>query len=79
LYSNPQLRKSPHPAARRLQPPCPPDLPKIPSGGQTTENLTKFGSQTPYGRPGQPAELAATYVLLASPESSYVTGGNPKA
>jgi hypothetical protein len=26
------------------------------------------------GRPGQPAELAATYVLLASQESSYATG-----
>jgi len=26
------------------------------------------------GRPGQPAELAAIYVLLASPESSYATG-----
>jgi NAD(P)-dependent dehydrogenase (short-subunit alcohol dehydrogenase family) len=60
--------------------------PLQPSGGQTTDALTKFGSQTPFGRPGQPAELAATYVLLASPESSYVsgeihgvTGGNPKA
>jgi NAD(P)-dependent dehydrogenase (short-subunit alcohol dehydrogenase family) len=26
------------------------------------------------GRLGQPAELAALYVLLASPESSYSTG-----
>jgi NAD(P)-dependent dehydrogenase (short-subunit alcohol dehydrogenase family) len=25
-------------------------------------------------RPGQPAELAATYVTLASDESSYTTG-----
>ena len=28
----------------------------------------------PLGRPGQPAELAPIYVLLASQESSYVTG-----
>jgi NAD(P)-dependent dehydrogenase (short-subunit alcohol dehydrogenase family) len=26
------------------------------------------------GRPAQPAELAAAYVFLASPESSYVNG-----
>jgi NAD(P)-dependent dehydrogenase (short-subunit alcohol dehydrogenase family) len=26
------------------------------------------------GRPGQPAELAPIYVLLASQESSFVTG-----
>jgi NAD(P)-dependent dehydrogenase (short-subunit alcohol dehydrogenase family) len=38
------------------------------------------------GRQGQPAELAATYVLLASQQSSYVsgeiysiTGGHPIA
>ncbi|VXC68493.1 SDR family oxidoreductase [Massilia sp. 9I] len=44
------------------------------SGGQTQENLKKFGSDTPMKRPGQPAELAATYVTLASDESSYTTG-----
>ena len=33
-----------------------------------------FGTQTPLGRPAQPAELAPAYVFLASPESSYVTG-----
>ena len=44
------------------------------SGGQTTQNVEKFGSETPIGRPGQPAELAATYVQLASSESSYITG-----
>jgi NAD(P)-dependent dehydrogenase (short-subunit alcohol dehydrogenase family) len=33
-----------------------------------------FGEQVPYGRPGQPAELASTYVYLASQESSYTSG-----
>ena len=37
------------------------------------EKLTKFGSQSPMGRAGQPAELAGAYVFLASNESSYVT------
>ncbi|HYD04123.1 MAG TPA: SDR family oxidoreductase [Reyranella sp.] len=44
------------------------------TGGQTEENLKKFGENTPLGRPGQPAELAALYVALASQESSYSTG-----
>lgn len=44
------------------------------TGGQTQENLREFGAQTPYKRPGQPAELAPIYVFLASNEASYVTG-----
>jgi NAD(P)-dependent dehydrogenase (short-subunit alcohol dehydrogenase family) len=44
------------------------------AGGQPTEELPDFGSQTPLGRPGQPAELAPAYVFLASGESSYVVG-----
>lgn len=44
------------------------------SGGQTQENLKAFGDETPLKRPGQPAELAAIYVELASAKSSYVTG-----
>jgi len=43
-------------------------------GGQTQEKLQRFGTDTPMGRAGQPAELAAVYVLLASKESSYATG-----
>jgi NAD(P)-dependent dehydrogenase (short-subunit alcohol dehydrogenase family) len=43
-------------------------------GGQPTEALKEFGSQTPMGRPAQPAEMAPAYVFLASPESSYVSG-----
>ena len=57
--------------------------PLQPSHGQPQEKLVKFGQNTPLGRPGQPAELAPTYVFLASQESSYitaevigVTGGN---
>jgi hypothetical protein len=38
------------------------------------EKVEKFGSDTPLGRPGQPAELAPVYVLLASDEASYVSG-----
>jgi NAD(P)-dependent dehydrogenase (short-subunit alcohol dehydrogenase family) len=48
--------------------------PLQPSGGQTQEHLTKFGADTPLKRPGQPAELAPLYVLLASTESSFCTG-----
>ena len=44
------------------------------AGGQPAEALKEFGAQTPLGRPGQPAELAAPFVFLASPESSYVVG-----
>jgi len=39
-----------------------------------TEQVETFGSQTPLGRPGQPAELAGAYVLLASDEGSYMSG-----
>ncbi len=48
------------------------------------EKVESFGKQVPLARAGQPAELAPVYVLLASDESSYVsgarvavTGGNP--
>jgi len=36
--------------------------------------VTKFGKQVPMQRPGQPAELATAYVMLADPLSSYVSG-----
>ncbi len=44
------------------------------SGGATQEKLEKFGSQTPLGRAGQPAELASIYVQLAAADASYATG-----
>jgi len=48
--------------------------PLQPSHGQPPEKFAEFGTDTPMGRMGQPAELAPTYVFLASQESSYITG-----
>ncbi len=48
--------------------------PLQPSGGQFPDKLPEFGADTPMGRPGQPAELAPIYVLLATNEDSYSTG-----
>lgn len=48
--------------------------PLQPSGGQTQDKVEEFGKATPMGRPGQPAELAPTFVFLASQESSYISG-----
>lgn len=47
--------------------------PLQPSQGQQPEALQDFGGDTPMKRPGQPAEVAPSYVFLASQESSYVT------
>lgn len=44
------------------------------SGGQPDKKIPAFGTETPMKRPGQPVEMAPLYVLLASQESSYVTG-----
>ena len=44
------------------------------SGGATQDKLKEFGGGTPMGRPGQPAELASIYVLLAANDASYSTG-----
>lgn len=48
------------------------------------DKVQSFGTDVPLGRPGQPAELAPVYVLLASDDGSYmsgsrvaVTGGKP--
>ncbi|WP_227395409.1 SDR family oxidoreductase [Jeotgalibacillus aurantiacus] len=47
--------------------------PLIPSTFEA-DKVGEFGADTPMGRPGQPAELAPSYVLLASEDSSYMTG-----
>lgn len=47
--------------------------PLIPST-MPEEKVSGFGDDTPLGRAGQPAELAAAYVLLASDEGSYISG-----
>ncbi|MEZ2389549.1 SDR family oxidoreductase [bacterium RCC_150] len=41
---------------------------------QPSEKIVHFGADTPLGRPGQPAELAGTFVLLATSEGSYISG-----
>ncbi|MDJ0459403.1 SDR family oxidoreductase [Arthrobacter sp. NQ7] len=38
------------------------------------DKLPSFGQDTPLERAGQPAELAAAYVLLASEDGSYISG-----
>lgn len=47
--------------------------PLIPST-MPDDAITNFGKQSPMKRPGQPAELATAYVMLADPLSSYVSG-----
>jgi NAD(P)-dependent dehydrogenase (short-subunit alcohol dehydrogenase family) len=44
------------------------------SGGASMEKLEQFGSHTPLGRPGQPAELGSIYVQLAAEDGSFATG-----
>lgn len=39
-----------------------------------SDDVTQFGSTTPMKRPGQPAELAPAYVMLATDEASYISG-----
>ncbi len=47
--------------------------PLIPST-MPEDAVKNFGKQVPMQRPGQPVELATTYVMLADPMSSYVSG-----
>ena len=68
---SPSSRRKRHPHERGrsgpdLDTPDPLNLPE--------EAVTNFGKQVPMKRPGQPAELATAYVMLADPLSSYVSG-----
>ena len=47
--------------------------PLNPSGGQDPEKIPDFGKKTPMGRPGQPNEVAPSFLFLACEDSSYMT------
>lgn len=48
--------------------------PLNPSGGQPPEKIPQFGKSTPMKRPGQPNEVAPSFLFLACEDSSYMTG-----
>ena len=48
--------------------------PLNPCGGASREKLEHFGESTPMGRPGQPNEVAPSFLFLACDDSSYMSG-----
>lgn len=48
--------------------------PLNPSGGQPKDKIPEFGKDSPMGRPGQPNEVAPSFLFLACEDSSYMTG-----
>jgi NAD(P)-dependent dehydrogenase (short-subunit alcohol dehydrogenase family) len=48
--------------------------PLNPSGGSTPEKMKDFGEDTPMGRPGQPNEVAPSFLFLACQDSRYMSG-----
>jgi NAD(P)-dependent dehydrogenase (short-subunit alcohol dehydrogenase family) len=48
--------------------------PLNPSGGQPPEDIPDFGKNVPMGRPGQPNEVAPSFLFLACDDASYMTG-----
>jgi NAD(P)-dependent dehydrogenase (short-subunit alcohol dehydrogenase family) len=48
--------------------------PLNPFGGSTPEKLESFGEDVPMGRPGQPNEVAPSFLFLACEDSSYMSG-----
>ena len=48
--------------------------PLNPYGGQPPEKIPEFGEDTPIGRPGQPNEVAPSFLFLACEDASYMTG-----
>jgi len=47
--------------------------PLNPFGGQEPEKIPEFGKKTPMKRPGQPNEVAPSFLFLACEDSSYMT------
>src|SRR5689334_8397412 len=47
--------------------------PLNPSGGTDPDKIPEFGKKTPMGRPGQPNEVAPSFLFLACDDSSYMT------
>lgn len=48
--------------------------PLNPFGGASPEKLERFGKDVPMGRPGQPNEVAPSFLFLACEDSSYMSG-----
>ena len=48
--------------------------PLNPCGGSTPEKMKHFGESTPMGRPGQPNEVAPSFLFLACEDSRYMSG-----
>ncbi|WP_294394133.1 SDR family oxidoreductase [uncultured Sphingomonas sp.] len=48
--------------------------PLNPAGGASPEKLESFGEKTPMGRPGQPNEVAPSFLFLACDDASYMSG-----
>jgi NAD(P)-dependent dehydrogenase (short-subunit alcohol dehydrogenase family) len=48
--------------------------PLNPFGGQPPEDIPDFGKDVPMGRPGQPNEVAPSFLFLACADSSYMSG-----
>ena len=50
--------------------------PLQPSGGQPQDKIEQFGSETPMGRPGQPAEIAPLFYSQPSSRTPYRATGS---
>lgn len=48
--------------------------PLNPSGGTRPERMKDFGKSVPMGRPGQPSEVAPSFLFLACEDSRYMSG-----
>jgi NAD(P)-dependent dehydrogenase (short-subunit alcohol dehydrogenase family) len=48
--------------------------PLNPCGGAPKEKIEHFGEGTPMGRPGQPNEVAPSFLFLACEDASYMSG-----